>query len=231
MIFALNEPATLLGLALGFLVGVCLRAALQRRLSGVARPRGRAPLRAVGARRVPTPRAGWAAYLDPYGTVAAVIGGAGWGARPAARAGKWTDVRMLGAAVITHALLAVVGLALFQAAGGPTEALGAVVDVSDILHGNLQGLPTDQAVALGFGMMNLGCALLALLPIPPLEMGVVLWGRLPRTPGARRVAFHLLEESWGVAIVLVLLLLPLGGQLPLLLVLIDALADPLLGLL
>jgi hypothetical protein len=230
VIFALNEPATLLGLALGFLVGVCLRAALQRRLAGVARPRGRAPLRAVGARRVPAPRAGWAAYLDPYGTVAAVIGGAGWGARPVARGGKWADVLQLVAAVVVHLLLAAAGIALFSAAGGEPSNLG-FINVSDALHGNFHGLPTDQAIALGFAMMNLACALLALLPIPPLEMGVVLWSRLPRTPGPRRVAFHLLEESWGVAVVLVLLLLPLGGQLPLLLVLIDALADPLLGLL
>jgi Zn-dependent protease len=157
--------------------------------------RGRSGLHSVGGRPGGLrPRAGWAAYLDPYGTVAAV------------------------------------GIALFSAAGGEPSNLG-FINVSDALHGNFHGLPTDQAIALGFAMMNLACALLALLPIPPLEMGVVLWSRLPRTPGPRRVAFHLLEESWGVAVVLVLLLLPLGGQLPLLLVLIDALADPLLGLL
>jgi hypothetical protein len=229
VIFALNEPAILFGLALGFVVGVCLRAMLQRRLAGVARPRGRAPLRAVGARRVPAPRAGWSAYLDPYGTVAAVIGGAGWGARPVARQGRWTDVLMLVAALVVHALLAVVGIALYAAADGNTSFLGPI-QVSQVLHGNVDIWTTAQEVSIGFGMMNLACALLALLPIPPLEMGVLLWGRLPRSPGARRVAFHLLEESWGVAVVLVLMLLPLGGEQPLLLVLIDALADPLLDL-
>jgi hypothetical protein len=70
-------------------------------------------------------------------------------------------------------------------------------------------------------MINLACGLLALLPIPPLELGVLLWSRLPRSPGARRLAYHLLEEQWGVAVVLLFLLLPLAGQQPLLLELIN----------
>jgi hypothetical protein len=229
VIFALSQPATLLGLLIGFLVGVSLRAAAQRRLVGAPRARGRRPLSAVGAARVPAPRAGYAAYLDPYGTVAAVIGGPGWGPRPASRRGRWDDVLLLVAALVVHALLAVVGLAVFSAVDGPTSAL-AGIPVSDILHGNIDFGSAGQEVAVGFAIMNLACGLLALLPIPPLELGIVLWGRLPRSPGSRRFAYHLLEEQWGVAIVLVLLLLPLGGELPLLLVLVNKLAEPLLRL-
>jgi hypothetical protein len=44
---------------------------------------------------------------------------------------------------------------------------------------------------------------------------------LPRSPGARRFAYRLLEEAWGVAVVLLFLLLPLAGQQPLLLELIN----------
>jgi len=51
---------------------------------------------------------------------------------------------------------------------------------------------------------------------------------LPRSPGARRTAYHLLDEAWGVAAVLVLLLLPIAGQLPALLAVLNAVADPLL---
>ena len=58
----------------------------------------------------------------------------------------------------------------------------------------------------------------------------MLFSRLPRTPSARRFAYHLLEEAWGIVIVLVGLLLPLAGQPPFLLALIDTVANPILRL-
>ena len=231
MIFALRHPAVLLGLLVGFLVGVALHASLQRGLAsgfssslGGLRPgrRGRLrPVRAGGGRGFPRPSAGWAAYLDPYGTVAAVLAGVGWGARPQARrGGRGSDVAMLLAALVAHGALAVAGFAAFNAAGGDYRIFSAL-DATVILHGSLTFGQTGQDVAAGFGMINLACGLLALLPIPPLELGVILWSRLPRTPGPRRFAYHLLEEQWGVAVVLVLLLLPLAGQQPLLLALMN----------
>lgn len=216
MIFAIRQPVILAGLVLGFLAGVVLRHLFQTTaLSGRARR-----LRPVGrmARRRPS----WSTYLDPYGTVAAVLSGVGWGARTESglrRTGA--DVRLLLAAVAAHAALAAAGFAAFVAAGGDLDVF-AVLDLSSILHGSVHVPDTAQALTVGFGAVNFGCAVLALVPLPPLEMGAVLWGRIPRTPGARRVAYHLLEEQWGVAVVLLLLLLPLAGQQPVLLVLIDA---------
>jgi len=229
MIFALRHPAVLLGLALGFLVGVVLRASLQRGLaSGFSLRRSR--LRPVGGARrgFRGPSAGWAAYLDPYGTVAAVLSGVGWGARPQARrSGRGSDVAMLLAALIAHGALAVAGFAAYNAAGGD-YLFFSLPDATAVLHGSFSfddvpGLEHAFAgsVAAGFGMVNLACGLLALLPIPPLELGVILWSRLPRSPGARRFAYRLLEEAWGVAVVLLFLLLPLAGQQPLLLELIN----------
>jgi hypothetical protein len=224
VIFALRHPAVLLGLLAGFLVGVALRAAVQRSLaSGFSfRRRGRLrPVRTGGRSGFPRPSAGWASYLDPYGAVAAVLSGAGWGARvQGRRSGRGSDVAMLVAAVAVHGVLAVVGFAAFNAAGLDYRGF-ANVDATEILHGSLGGLTTTQSVTAGFGMINLACGLLALLPIPPLELGVILWSRLPRSAGARRFAYHLLEEQWGVAVVLLFLLLPLAGQQPLLLVLIN----------
>ena len=95
----------------------------------------------------------------------------------------------------------------------------------------LSGESIGAQILLGFAMVNLGCGLLRLVPIPPLEMGVLLWSRLPHGPGSRRVAYHLLEEAWGVAVLIVLLLVPLAGQQPLLLAVLSAVADPLLHLL
>jgi hypothetical protein len=132
-------------------------------------------------------------------------------------------------ALVVHAAFAVAGFAAYRALSGP-PVLGVFVDASDVLHGSLALGSTGVQIAAGFAVENLACGLLALVPIPPLELGVVLWSRLPRTAGARRFAYHLLEEAWGVLVVLVGLLLPLGGQPPALLALIDIVARPLLRL-
>ena len=133
-------------------------------------------------------------------------------------------------AVLVHAALAAGALAVYVSAGGSRELLH-LVDLSALLHGNdVSTLSVGQRIALGFAATNLACGVLALVPIPPLEAGIWLWSRLPRSPGARRIAYHLLEEAWGIAVLLVLLLLPLGGNRPVLLAVLDAVGDPLLRL-
>ena len=226
MIFALRHPAVLLGLLVGFLVGISLRAIVQRWLvsGGGLRRRGRLrPVRAGGRSGFPRPAAGWASVLDPYGAVAAALAGAGWGARvQGRRSGRGSDVALLLAALVVHGALVVAGAAAFNAAGGDYHVLGlAGFDATTVLHGSLAPDDFAQSVTVGFTMINMACGLLALLPIPPLELGVILWSRLPRSPGPRRFAYHLLEEQWGVAVVLLFLLLPLAGQQPLLLELIN----------
>jgi Zn-dependent protease len=133
---------------------------------------------------------------------------------------------MLLAALVAHGVLAVAGFAAYNAAGGDYRDFSGI-DATGVLHGSFSfdvlapDHATAAAITAGFGMVNLACGLLALLPIPPLELGVILWSRLPRSPGARRFAYRLLEEAWGVAVVLLFLLLPLAGQQPLLLELIN----------
>jgi hypothetical protein len=226
VIFALRHPAVLLGLVVGFLVGIVLRAVVQRWLVSGSGFRRRGRLRPVRTGRrsgFPQPSAGWSSYLDPYGAVAAALAGAGWGARiPGRRSGRGSDVALLFAALVVHGALAVAGVVAYQAAGGDYHVFGLDgFDVTTVLHGSAAPSDFAQAVTVGFAMINVACGLLALLPIPPLELGVTLWSRLPRSPGARRFSYHLLEEQWGVAVVLLFLLLPLAGQQPLLLELIN----------
>jgi hypothetical protein len=226
VIYALREPAILLGLLVGFLLGVPLRAGLQRQLT---RPRGLrrgGRLSAVGSHH--RSRLGWPGYLDPYGAVAALLSGAGWGPRVEAKRTPATDALMLVAALAVHGALTALGLAAYVAAGGTLAGLHGL-DVSAVLHGSVDTGYFGRNVALGFAMVNLACGLLALVPIPPLELGVIVWSRLPRSPGARRVAYHVLDEQWGVAAILLLILLPLAGQPPALLAVINAIGGAILG--
>jgi hypothetical protein len=230
VIFALRHPAVLLGLLVGFVIGVSVRAALQRRVAtgaGLSGRRRRNGLHSVGATRRGSfghPAAGWAAYLDPYGSVAAVLSGVGWGARVEARRRKYDDLLMLVIALGVHAVFTAVGLAAFVAVDGDLAFLPALqVQVSEVLRGTFD-IGTARDITLGFAMVNLACGVLALVPIPPMELGVLLWSRLPKSPGSRRLAYRLLEEPWGVAVLLLLLLPLFGGHAPLLAA-VDAAGD------
>jgi hypothetical protein len=216
MLFALRQPPTLLGLLLGLAVGCYLRAALQQAVIGGPR----------SLRRLRDPKV----WIDPYGIVGALIGGIGWSPRPELSRFKprqvWTVTVV---AVLAHAVLAAIGLELYVIAGGSRELL-TFTDTISVLHGTQPfAITFAEKVALGFGIENLACGLLVLIPIPPLELGVALWSTLPRAPGARRLAYRLLEESWGVLAILVLLVLPLAGEQPALLQLIGSLSNDILG--
>jgi hypothetical protein len=215
MLYALRQPAVLLGLVLGFAAGCFLRATLQRLAKGGLRPAGTRRLTGATAPRN---------WLDPFGTVAAVLGGAGWSPRPelgfrSARRQVWI---MVGIAFLVHAVLAIAGIAAYVALGGHRAYLGIphFPTTLAVLHGSVLATALApsilERIALGFGIVNLVCGLLVLLPLPPLELGVALWTVLPRSAGARQWAYRLLEEQWGIAIVLLLLVVPLGGT-PLLL--------------
>lgn len=65
--------------------------------------------------------------------------------------------------------------------------------------------------------------------LPPLDGGMLLFGLGPATPGWRKAEYHLQEQNWGIGILLVLLVLPLVGRLPLLLVLLGLVVNPLVG--
>ncbi|HWB66320.1 MAG TPA: hypothetical protein VG708_05795 [Mycobacteriales bacterium] len=223
MLYALRQPAVLLGLALGFVAGSALRVQLVQAVAGIP------GIRRIGGRRwrIELRRFGRSRrWLDPFGAVAAVLTGVGWG--PTVEASRGRRYVVAAAAVLAHAALTAAGIAGFLAAGG-LHGLFPFVDTAAVLHGSSSiATSTAQRVCLGFGIENLGCALLSLVPIPPLELGTALWSSLPRTPGSRRMAYHLLHEQWGVAVLLVLLLVPLGGSQPPLLALLGAIGDPIM---
>jgi hypothetical protein len=216
MLFALGQPGVLLGLLLGYLVGMFAQVWTQRLVVG-----GRRSLRGVTRPQL---------WLDPFSAVGALLGGIGWPPRQELdRRRPSLPFLLVVVSVAVELVLTVVGGVGYKLAGGTRLSLH-VVSTVDVIHGNQFIFVTTfaQKVALGFGIESLACGLLALVPIPPLPLGVWLWSALPRTPGARRLAYHLLEEQWGVAVLLVLLLVPLGGRQPALLALVAAVADPIL---
>lgn len=219
MIYALRTPAVLLGLVLGFLAAGALRAGA---LAALTR----------GRRGLGTALRTWRAWLDPFGLVCVIISGVGWvGVSDRFRARRDLFVDLFVHLGLAAAALA--GFAVVQGSRFDVAVLGQAVGVTNVLHGGLQGtvgLSFLSKVCIGAGMINLACGLLALVPIPPLAMGVLLWSRLPRSPQARRIAYHLLEEHWGIAAVLVLVLLPVSNNESPLLALVDTVGNALLRL-
>jgi hypothetical protein len=219
VLFALRQPATLLGLVLGYAVGLIALTAVVRRFE-------RATQRGLrGARPFWHPHT-WA---DPYAGVAAALAGVGWAPRAEIRRGfgsserrrLWT-VAVL--SVLVPGLLAAAGFAAYAAS--TSSDLLAYFSTIPVLHGTqFLADTTLRRVELGFGTENLALAALSVIPIPPLATGVALWSTAPRSPGTRRLAAHLLEEQWGIGAVLVLLVVPLAGEQPALLQLVASIGD------
>ena len=219
MLYALGDPVSLVLLLLSFLFAVTLHGWVQ---SLVAR---RAGDRAVVAERRtgPDPRR----HVDPFGAVAAAIAGYGW-AKPV----EPPDRRRRSALVT---------VLLSGAAANLAVGLGALA-VTRVVYGGLRAgsasqllqYGADLALAAGalvlLGLANLMTGLLSLVPIPPLDGGRLLFGLAPRTPGWQKAEYQLVERNLGIAVLLALLLIPLGGPQALLPTLLDTIAAPLVRL-
>ncbi len=219
MLYALGDPVSLVLLAISFVVAVTLHGWVQ---SVVAKRHGDRTV--VAERRTaPDPRR----HLDPFGAVAAAIAGIGW-SRPV----EAPDRRRRGALV--QVLLAgavaniVVGLGALAALGAVSN-VAAVFGPSRLLQSGVGGDLGARALLL-FGLANLMTGLLSLVPIPPLSGGRLLFGLAPRTPGWQKAEHQLDERNIGIAVLLALLLIPLGGPQALLPTILDTLAGPLVRL-
>jgi Zn-dependent protease len=214
---ALGDPLSFVLLVVSFVVAATAHGWVQALLTdhaGERRPRLEGRLR-------PDPRR----HLDPFGVVAALIGGVGWAKPvelpPRSRRTAMVTVALSGAAV--NLVLGLLSLAVCRALVGPVPA-----DAS-ILESGINGDLATRA-ALLFGLMNLYVGVLSLVPLPPLDGGRLLFGLGPRTPGWQRAEYYLVEQNIGIVAVLVLLLLPLGGSRPLLPDLLQTIVTPLVRL-
>ena len=219
MLYALGDPISLVLLLVSFVVAVTLHGWVQSLVAtraGLRQP-------AAEGRTKPDPRR----QVDPFGAVSAAIAGIGWAkpVDPPDRRNRGALVRVLlsGAAANlvvglgTLLLLGVVYGGLFVSA--PSRILQSGID------GDLGAL-----ALLLFGLANLMTGLLSLVPIPPLDGGRLLFGLAPRTPGWLKAEYQLDERNIGVAVLLALMLIPLGGPQALLPTILDTLAGPIVRL-
>jgi hypothetical protein len=145
-------------------------------------------------------------FVDPFGAIAAALGGVGWGAhvesgrfrRGPARARL---IRALLAAPVVNLALAALGVGTLAALGH----LGVLVDLDTrfALHGLYRGPLLDLTI-VGFLVANLTMALLHVVPLPPMAAGRILLLLAPETPAWQRARYQLEENNWGIGIMLAL---------------------------
>lgn len=217
MLRALGTPVAFLGLLVGFLLAVVIQAYVQ---AATARALGDRPAfrRLGGVRRV----------LDPFGAVAAALGGLGWGVTPdiPLRSRGRLALALLSGPVAV-AVAGVLALLAFLLAGGPSAVLPGT-GPGTVLQG-IDG-SAGPVFFLALGLELLGMAALALVPLPPLPGWRLLELASTGSVGWQRAREYLVEKNLGVLALLVLLILPLGGSTPLLLGIVDTAVGSFLNL-
>ena len=217
MLRALADPYSFAVLLLSFVLAVTLLGWVSSSLAARTGDRG---VRAEGRTR-PDPRR----HVDPFGTVGAVLGGLGW-ARPLelgrSRPGRAVLVLLTGPLLLVAAGLGLV--ALVSADGELVLGGGAVYALQE----GVGALEPGQEALLLLGLTFVFTGVLALVPLPPLPGGVLLLALAPRTPGWQKAELQLVERNIGLAVLLALVLLPLGGPLPVLPSVLDEVLAPLL---
>jgi hypothetical protein len=236
VLFALRVPISFVVLIVAFFAGLAARGFAQRLVMRQRRPAWARNL----TRR--TSLVWLRPFVDPYGVVAALLGGAGWGmqvdintvrSRPGARL-----VSSMAAGPVVLGALGVAALEAFRVLV-PTAKVGdmngrGVLDTvrgtayaRDHLHYVLGLGPVALYIA---GVLWLTMAIVALVPLPPLDGGKFLFALGPTSPGWQKARYRLNDDNWGT-VALIALMLPLIGWTPILLGVLSYGIDPLIRVL
>lgn len=129
----------------------------------------------------------------------------------------------------------------FAALAGFHAWAGVSVHFSGILEATYHGElgvahPSHIKYELGYGQIALLLAgvewlamgILAIMPLPPLDGGKLLFALAPKTLGWQRARLRLDDDNWGVLILLILAL-PVLVRTPLLITFLGRIVDPLVG--
>jgi Zn-dependent protease len=224
VLYALEHPAAFGVLLTSLVGGLALHGWVQALVAGW---RGeRRPIQE--GRRTVDPRV----QVDPFGAVGALISGLGWTRPVELHQARRKDVQLL-VTLCGPAVNVLLGIGLLLAwrlgegPGDPVEVHGGAAYA--LQHGFVLGGVGDVLLLVGASQLYLGA--LSLVPLPPLDGGRLLFALAPRTHGWLRAEYQLVERNFGVAVLLGLLIIPLGGPVPLLPNLLDAVLWPLIRLL
>jgi Zn-dependent protease len=220
VLYALGQPVDFVLLLISFVTAVTVHGWAQ---AGAAHRAGDSTPGQEG-RLKPDPRR----QVDPFGAVAGAIAGIGWSRQvvPGGRQPRGRLVGVLLAGTLANLLVGAASLAAFRAAGGTASGGSTLVLQRGVADGDLLLL----ALYL-FGLMNVFVAALSLVPLPPLPGGSLLFALAPQTRGWQSARYRLVDQNIGVAVLLALLLIPLGGPQALLPTVLDTLLAPVLTLL
>ncbi|MEV8509621.1 hypothetical protein AB0368_32995 [Actinoplanes sp. NPDC051475] len=213
MLFALGEPVAFVALVVAFLLALVLRAVAIR---FTARTLGLVDRRESLS---PRPRED----IDPFGAVAAGIGGMGWGKTISVdEVPRWRGRGRAAMVFLAGPLSCIVVAQLFfagYALSTPENALGWI-DPSMVLRGFPLPLVDQVLVSAGAALLTFG--LLALIPIPPLDGFGVLWSAQRKPgPGMQWMRLWFEDKNIGVLILLIFCFFPL--DFPVLLRILDVL--------
>lgn len=217
MLYALGRPLDFVLLVVSFVLAVTVHGWVQARAA--ARAGDRTP--AAEGRLVPDPRR----QVDPFGAIAGAIAGVGW-SKQVVPTGRWARGRLVAvllSGTVANLVVGAAALAGFRALGGAASGGSSLVLQRGVGEAEL------VLVALYLvGLSNLFTALLSLVPIPPLPAGTLLFALAPQSVGWQKARYRLVEQNIGVAVLLALLLIPLGGPQALLPTLLDTVVNPVL---
>ncbi|MFP5219299.1 MAG: hypothetical protein ACLGIG_06115 [Actinomycetes bacterium] len=214
MLYALGHPVSFVVLLVAFVVAVTLHGWAQA--VAAVRAGEREPV--LEQRTRPDPRR----HVDPFGAIAGAVSGTGWSRQTelSPRRSRGALVGVLLAGTVVNAVVGLAALVAYRLAGGPPVPLS----LQHLQHGG-EGEVALLALYL-FGLSNVAVAALSLVPLPPLPGGRLLFALAPTSAGWQQARYRLQEQNIGTAILLALLLIPLGGPQPLLPTLLDTVLSP-----
>jgi hypothetical protein len=224
VLFAITQPAALVGLLIAFLLGLTLRVVAMRLM---ARALGLADRRDPV---LPNPRED----IDPFGAVAAAVAGTGWG-RPVDTdamprlASRGRRAAVVAAGPLTPLLVGVLGLLAYRLSFPEATVELLANDAGSVLRGaNATSFLGQFALSVAVGLICFGA--LALIPLPPLDGFALLWLSMRHIGASGERARHwLVDNNIGVVILLLMVFFPL--QWPLLYLLLNLFAVPVMWVL
>ena len=229
MLYALRYPFSFVVLVAAFMFGLVVRGLAQQLVSRQRRP---AWARRGGGRRSVM----WLKpYVDPYGCVAAALGGVGWGAPIdiSETRGRLTARRvtqfLVGPVVLCGlGIGALEGFRAWSHRQVTGDVLLAVVkgDAFTLPGSHIRyALPLGQVALFLAGVVLLAMGILSAVPLPPLDGGKLLFSLPRRSLGWQKARYRLDDENWGVLILLIFAL-PILTRSILLIVLLGDAVDP-----